>query len=292
VALAAVKELVPPTQVAAAGAQNQVRYYATTTAGPSVAGALFSVARGLPFLFESLSYLGSVLLLLTIRRSRPGSGAPGSGAPGGQARGWRGITAGFSFIARKPIIRSMMFWIVGFNMAFTPTGAFLALIAVAKSRDASSSLIGMMISMAGLSGLLGAAVAGPLVKRVRPSAITATVALTAPACAALLALVPGVLPMGVILGLVYAMVPCINAIFFGYLAAMVPNALQGRLMGAVTFLSLIAQPIGVFCVGVIFDAAGAQPVFLTMAAMAAVAAVPMLTPRMLRLPRPEKVAVE
>jgi uncharacterized membrane protein len=69
---------------------------------------------------------------------------------------------------------------------------------------------------------------------------------------------------------------------------MVPDELQSRVLGAVTFLSLLAQPVGIFAIGAIFDLAGSTWVFLAMGIIAAIAALPTLTRRIRSLPRPEE----
>jgi predicted MFS family arabinose efflux permease len=286
VGLALIKQLVPAEQVSSAAAQNQIRFFSSTVIGPPIGGALFAVGRAFPFLAESLAYLisSSVMLLIKLpKRDRPQVGA--------RPRGWRGMGAGFRFMARHPILRPMMMWITGFNMAFTHTGAFLALIAVADSRGASSSQIGFIISLAGLSGLLGAFVSGVVVRRIPPSAVFLTAAWFAPLGALILAVMPGTIGLGIVLGAVFALVPSVNALVFGYLGVAAPDELQGRVMGAVAFLSLVAQPIGIFGVGIIFDTLGPSWVFVAMAATAGVAALPTLTRHMRRLPRPEQVAV-
>jgi predicted MFS family arabinose efflux permease len=287
VALALIKQLVPLEQVSSAAAQNQIRFFSSTVIGPPIGGALFAVGRAFPFLAEAVSYGISSAVTLLIRqpkRSRP----PDSARP----RSWRGASAGFRFMARHPILRPMMMWITGFNMAFTHTGAFLALIAVADSRGASSSEIGLVISLAGFSGLLGAFVSGVVVNRIRPSFIFLTAAWFAPVGAIVLAFMPGTVGLGIMLGAVFALVPSVNALVFGYLGVAVPDELQGRVMGAVAFLSLIAQPIGIFGVGIIFDTFGPKWVFLAMAAAAGLAALPTLTRHIRRLPPPAEVAVE
>lgn len=286
IALAVVKQLVPPEQVSTAAAQNQIRLFGTLVIAPPVGGTLFGLSRAFPFLFEAFSYVMSTTLLLRIktklraeRRDRD------------RTHPLAGVADGFRFIARDPTIRPMMIWSTGFNLAFTHTGAFLALIAVAHSRGVSSSTIGVMISFAGFSGLIGAFIANSVVKRLSPSMVFLSAAWLAPTGAVLLALVPGVLPLGVILGLVFALVPSVNSLLFGYMAVLVPNDQQGRVMGAVSCLSLIAQPIGIFGVGALFDAAGPTWVFLAMAAVTTIAALPTLTRQMRRLPRASEMTV-
>ena len=66
--------------------------------------------------------------------------------------------------------------------------------------------------------------------------------------------------------------------------------MQGRVLGAVMFISMIAMPIGVFLVGLIFTAAGPTWVFITIGSVAALAALPMLSRTIRTLPQPEDIA--
>lgn len=286
VAMAAIKQLVPPSQMAGAAAQNQIRLFTTTALGAPVAGFLFSLGRAFPFLAEAVFYLVSVVLVLRIRRPMQ---AHHHDEP--ERLSLRGSVSGFVLLARHPILRPMMLWIVGFNVAFTQTGAFLALIATADDRGASNLMVGLTVSLAGTGGLVGALAAGVVVRQVRPSAILLFTAWTAPVCALALPAAPGVLPLGLIMACVFATVPCVNAVFYGYVAASVPDRFQGRVLGAVTFMSLLSQPIGILSVGLLFDLAGPTTVFLMMAVVSALAALFTLGPTMRELPRPEEVAV-
>lgn len=53
VAMAAIKQLVPSSQVASASAQNQIRFFGTTALGAPLAGSLFGLGRAFPFLTEA-----------------------------------------------------------------------------------------------------------------------------------------------------------------------------------------------------------------------------------------------
>src|SRR3954469_23571492 len=66
--LAAVKQLVPPAQFTQATAQNQIRFFGATVIGPPIGGALFGLARALPFLAAALSFLIAAVLLLFIKK--------------------------------------------------------------------------------------------------------------------------------------------------------------------------------------------------------------------------------
>ncbi|MBE3001005.1 MFS transporter [Nocardiopsis sp. HNM0947] len=284
VAMAAVKQLVPPSQVAEAAAQNQIRFFSTTALGPPVAGGLFGLGRAFPFVAEALSYLVSAVLVLCIRRPMQ---ARTSGGPSP----WdaSSVVGGFGVIARNRLLRPLMAWIVGFNLAFTSTGAILAIIATAESKGADDFTIGLTVSLAGSGGLVGALAAGAVVRFLQPSTVFRLAAWGAPVCAVALALTPGVLSLGLLVGAVFAIVPAVNAVFYGYVATSVPDGMQGRVLGAVSFLCLVSQPVGILGVGVVFDMAGPTVVFLSMAGVSGLAALISLTPSMRNLPRPEDV---
>ncbi|WP_017616339.1 MFS transporter [Nocardiopsis salina] len=284
VAMAAVKQLVPPSQVAEAAAQNQIRFFSTTALGPPVAGGLFGLGRALPFVAEAFSYLVSAVLVLQIRRPMQAR-APEDPSPWEVS--W--VVGGFGVIARNRLLRPLMAWIVGFNLAFTSTGAVLAIIATAESKGAGDFTIGLTVSLAGSGGLVGALAAGAVVRFLRPSTVFRLAAWGAPVCAVALALTPGVLSLGLLVGAVFAFVPAVNAVFFGYIATSVPDGMQGRVLGAVSFLCLVSQPVGILAVGIVFDMAGPTLVFLSMAAVSGLAALISLTPTMRNLPRSEDV---
>lgn len=229
-----------------------------------------------------MAFLVSTVLLLFIRKPLKVENA----APGEK----RHAVEGFKFLARQPVLRLLIIWIMGSNMAFTHTGVFLALIATAESRGASPAFTGMLLSIAGVGGLVGSLLAGPIIKRVSPPVLFLTAAWIGPVAAVLLANVSGLIPLGIIVACVFLRGPVTSALFLAYLAAMAPDKVQGRVLGAVMFMSMIAAPIGVFAVGTIFDLAGATWVFTTMAIVSALAALPTLSPVIRKLAPPEHYA--
>lgn len=282
--LAAIKALVPASQLTQATAQNQIRYFGATMAGPPIGGALFGVARAFPYLASAVGFLISTVLLLFVRK-------PMQIENKDQTKEKRGTAEGFRFLFKQPILRPLIIWIMGSNMAFTHSGIFLALIATAQTRGASESFIGATLAMAGVGGLVGSLVAGWVFKKVKPSVIVLCGAWVGPVVAALLAVTPGVIPLGIIVTLVFIRGPIISTLFLSYLAAVAPDKVQGRVLGAVFFMSMSAAPLGVFVVGAVFDLAGSTWVFVTMCLISGVAALPTLSKRIRTLPRPEAVAV-
>ncbi|MFD9459681.1 MFS transporter [Streptomyces sp. NPDC060027] len=281
--LAVIKQLVPPSQLTQATAQNQVRYFAATMGGPPAGGSLFAVARAFPFLSSAIAFLISTALLLFIRKPLKVENA----TPGEK----RNAAEGFRFLARQPVLRLLIIWIMGSNMAFTHSGVFLALIATAESRGASPAFTGLLLSIAGVGGVVGSLLASPIIKRVKPPVLFLTAAWIGPVAAVLLANVSGLVPLGIIVACVFLRGPITSALFLAYLAAMAPDKVQGRVLGAVMFMSMIAAPIGVFGVGALFDLAGSTWVFTAMAIASGLAALPTLSPRIRKLAPPEEYAV-
>ena len=283
--LAVVKQLVRPDQVKQATAQNQIRFFGATMVGPPIGGSLFGVAQSLPFFGAAASFFTGAVLTQLIR-------TPMKVVTGAKGFSWSATWEGFRFLVRQPILRLMMIWIIGSNMAFTHSSVFLAIVATAKSRGEPPSVIGLALAVAGFGGIAGALVAGWVLKRVRPGLIFICAAWAGPLAAIGLATAPGAVPLGIIVACVFVRAPIVNALFLAYIAKMVPDELQGRVLGAVMFMSMIATPIGVFFVGLIFSAAGPVWVFTAIGAVAALAALPMLSRRIRTLPDPEDIAEE
>jgi hypothetical protein len=94
----------------------------------------------------------------------------------------------------------------------------------------------------------------------------------------------------VIVACVFVRAPVVNALFYAYVAVLVPDRMQGRVIGVAMFVSLFSTPLGILGVGVLFDLAGPTWVFVAMGVLSALAAAPTLTHRMRNLPRPEELA--
>ncbi|MFC1410268.1 MFS transporter [Streptacidiphilus sp. N1-12] len=281
-AVAAIKHLVPASQLTRATTQSQIRPLGATVVGSPLGSSLFGVASALPFLATALSFVVSSALLLFIKKPmqavRTVHGRP------------RGTGEGLRFLVRQPVLLSWMIWIMGSNMAFNHVGAFLALIATARERHASGSEIGLMLGIAGSGGLIGAALATWAIRRLAPSAIFMIAAWSGPVAAVLLTFVPGTVSLGVILAAVFVRGPAVNALFFAYIAVLVPDRLQGQVIGAVTAVAYIAQPVGILGVGAIFDAGGPRWVFAVIGVVSALAALPTLGRHIRRLPAPDDLA--
>ncbi|MFD4951894.1 MFS transporter [Streptomyces sp. NPDC058451] len=266
--MAMIKQLVRPDQLAQATAQNQIRWFGAITAGPSIGGALYGVTRVLPFIGASISFAVSSVLMLFVPRTPQPQAVPGAK---------KELLGGFRYLAKHPVLGPLIVSVTLSNLAFNTTGISLAVIATGTERGASESFIGLTLAIAGMGGLAGALVAEFIIRRARPSAVFIAGYWIGPVAAVLLATVPGVIPLGIVVACVYIRGPIINALFLTYTAKVVPDRLQGRVLGAIIFSSTIVSPLGVLGIGVVFEAAGPAWVFATIGAVATLGALPTLT---------------
>jgi MFS family permease len=280
--LAAIKALVPPEQVPTAVSQNQIRFFGATLVGPPVAGALFGIARAFPYLAAAVSFLVSTVLLLFIRK-------PMQTAATVADDGKRHAIDGFRFIRRQPILFVLLSWILLSNLVFNHTGVFIAIAAIGTSRDTDTAVIGIAVAFAGGGGLLGSFITARILRHFKPSSIMFAAAWIGPVAAALLLLDPPVIVMGIIVGFVFLRGPVVSALSLAYVAALAPDKLHGRVLGAVFFMSMLVQPIGIFTIGTLFDLSGTFAVFAFIFAVATPAALITFTRTMRTLPRPEKL---
>jgi hypothetical protein len=250
--------------------------------GPPLGGALFGFAHASPYLGAAVFFVISTGLLVLIRK-------PMQATETLTDPGKRDAIDGFRFIRRQPILLMSLIWIMGSNMMFNHTGVFIALAATAQHKGAESLLIGVTVAFAGGGGLLGSFLASRVLRTLRPTTIMFLAAWVGPVAAAALAVVPGVLPMGLIVGVVFLRGPIVSALFLAYVATLAPDRLQGRVLGAVFFLSMIVQPIGILAIGAIFDAAGPSAVFTTVCVVTTLVALTTFTRTMRTLPRPQEL---
>lgn len=281
--LAAVKHLVAPSQLTRATTQNQIRPQAAMTVGSPVGGSLFAIGRAVPFLATAVTFVLSTVALLFVSRPMQEPRQTHHNEP-------RTKMAAYRAIRDQPIIFLWLIWVLGSNMAYNHTGTFLALIATARERGASGSTIGLTLAIAGGGGLVGVLVAGTVVRRLKPSTVFLIAAWLGPLAAIMLVTVPGVVSLGFVVALVYVRAPAVNALFYAYIAVLVPSRVQGRVIGLATFVSLFSTPLGILGVGVIFDHAGPTWVFIAIGLLSALAAAPTFTHRMRNLPRPDELA--
>jgi MFS family permease len=255
--IAALRSVVATQQLPVAAAAEQARYSTVTIVAPPLGGALFGVARALPFLADAVSYAFSFGSLVAIRtpfqEERERDETPLR----------MQLAEGFRWLWRHPFLRACALLFACTNPVYG--GLFLTLIVVGRRQGLSGGEIGALIAAFGACSLAGSALA-PLLQRVfsMRAIVLASFWITAPVVAfvahpSVYVLLVSVLPSAVLL-------PTVNAVVVGYRVAIVPDRLTGRVNSVARTIALCSTPLGPLAAGFLLGAFSART---TIAAFAA-----------------------
>ena len=254
----AFRSVVPTEQLPAAASTVQARSAIVRLSGPPVGGALFGLARSLPFLADAISYAfstGSVLLMRTqFQEARDGRAA---------ATLRRQLTEGIVYFARIPFLRATIAMIAVSN--FTVAGVQLGVIVLAKRDGLSSAAIGGFVAFVGATTLLGS-LASPLFRRV----LSLNAIMLSELWAALAYVAFFVWPNVYVLAGAFAVqafcFPNTDSAVAAYSYALIPDRLIGRAMAASNTLRAVAAPLGPLAAGLLLATVSPR---LTIAALIA-----------------------
>lgn len=274
-ASAAIRAVVPPEQLPLAYTRLQTRRHAVDLAGPPLGGALYSIARGLPFLVDAISYCLTALSITRLRAPLP---APVSTEPAGSFRAE--LVEGLRFVWRETVIRTLMIWGAAFNFAVIVVfvGVTLRLVRAGVHPAA----IGAVDAIAAAAGLLGAALAPALIRRLPTGALTIGTTLVIAAIITPMAWTHNVVIIGSLLAAGTLLLPATVSGISAYLSAATPERLQGRMNSAAGFISNAASPIAPAVAGLLVGSVGGRAATLVGAALVALSAAPLLATPVIR----------
>jgi predicted MFS family arabinose efflux permease len=271
---ASLRHLVPRELLPAATAQNQARESVALLAGQPLGGLLFSLGRVVPFAFDAISYLFSLVMLSLIGRPLQDEHEPGV------RHLRREVAEGLAFLWRQPFLRTTSLLVTGSDLVLN--ALFLTVIVIAREHGASATAVGLMVAFLGIGGLVGAAIAPALVRRL---SLRQTVALTMAVPALLvplLAVVTEPLLLGVIYGAMFVLHPTWDASVGTHRLLITPDRLQGRVQSANTLLSAAAVPLAVLAIGLFLEAIGSTATVASLAGLMTLVAICALASRAVR----------
>lgn len=246
---ACLPQVVSREQLPAAAAQNQATFSVSFLLGPSLGGFLYGLGSVIPFLFDTISYVGSVISLLFIRtefqleRAKPTQGNI-----------WSEIGEGLVWLWRQPLIRTMAFLTGGINMFLA--GQTLLIIVLAQRQHAPSFLIGLILAIGGIGAIVGSLLSPFLQKKLSfGQVIISTSWLFAILCFCYALAVFPIL-LGVIAAGFFLLGPIYNVVQYSYRLALIPDHLQGRVNSAFRLIAFGAQPLGVLATGLLLQFSG------------------------------------
>ena len=278
--MSAVRAVVPTEQLPIALSQQQARQHVANLVGGPLGGALYSLTRWVPFLFDAATFAVSWVLLGRIRTDL--SPAPRSSAP---RRARTDLAEGIRFAWDRPLFRTLMVWGMCSNLV---TNALFtaATIRLFQSGFAPWS-IGLVETAAGVCGVLGAVVAPRIIERTPTGLLTVVVAWSfVPLLVPLVfwnnpAVVMVALSTGIFLN------PAGNAGMGSYKMSVTPPELIGRVQSTGQFLSWSTMPLAPVLGGGLLAAFGGPTTMVVLIVLCAlVAVIPTLSRSVRSVPRP------
>ena len=260
----ALRAVVPAQQLPAAAATETGRQAVVRLAGPPLGGALFGLARALPFLVDAVSYALSTLSLLAMRTPFQEEREPHLASLRSR------LAEGFRFVWSRPFLRTCALL---FGLAnFIGPGVLLAVVVIGKQQGLSGGEVGALIAAFGACLLLGSLLSS-LVRRLLPVRAVLLLELwTWFGCAAFLVwpsvyvLTAGILPTALA-------IPSTDSVVHGYRIAMTPDRLLGRAESVWTIIALLIAPLGPLTAGVLLSSVSARATIAVFAAVGVVLAV-------------------
>lgn len=261
---AALRHIVPEPQLPLASARIEARSYGAEIAGAPLGGALFGVARALPFLADAVTYLASLAAVAAIRRPLQ---EERTDAPEGLLTS---IRHGLGFVWRNAFLRAAGGLAALLNVAIG--AAFFSLVLALQQHGVPPAGIGAAQTGLALSGLLGALLAPWIQPRLRAPVLIVVASWAAAGLVGVAAILAGSALLVLPLALTLLAAPALNATVFAYQIAITPDAMQGRVDNTIGMLAQGLSPLGPLLAGALIEAADARLAFAASAAILAIAA--------------------
>lgn len=260
----AFRSIVPREQLPAAASIEQTRASVVRLGGPPLGGALYAVARILPFIGDAISYGFSLLSILLIRTPFQEERSTE------RASVRKDLVEGLRFLWNVPFLRVSAVITAASNFTFS-AGQF-AVIVLAKRDGYSSGTIGLLVALVGATTLAGS-VLSPLLRRV--FSLRTILLSEFWASFGLLAFViwPNAVVLAVALACQAFCFPNTDAVLASYRYAITPDRLTARVTTAASNIAVIAMPLGPLVAGFLLASASARTTVFAVSAVSMVAAV-------------------
>jgi len=254
----AFRAVVPTKQLPDAVAVVTGREAAVSVASPALGGALFGVARALPFLVHAALYVFSAVALIAMRtpfeeeRERDRSSL--------RVR----LGEGFRFLWDHPFLRTTALL---FGLAnFVGPGVILAIVVIGEEQGLTSGEVGLLLSAFGVGVLLGSFLS-PLVRRRLPVRGVLLLELWTWTGCALFVLWPNVYVLAASILPTALAIPSTDSVVHSYRIALTPDRLQGRVGSVSTTIGLAVAPLGPLVAGLLLESVSARATIAVFAAV-------------------------
>jgi MFS family permease len=226
-------------------------------AGPSIAGGLVqAIGSSAAVAVDSVSFLASAAAVGAIRSPEPKPVAPENGHP----KLLHDIGEGLRFVFGDTLLRAIAATTATSNL-FSGIAAAVEIVFLVRSVHASPGVIGLLFTMGGVGGVVGALAAGPIARRSGGARAT-VIGIAGNAGALLIPLtMPGAALLwfgaGMFIVSFSAVVYNVNQVSFRQ--RLCPDRLLGRMNATMRFVVWGVLPIGALIGGVLGSVAGLRP---------------------------------
>ena len=246
-------------QLPAATAQNQAIYGTSQLIGPPVAGILFGIGRGLPFLADAVSYAVSVVSLLFIRARFEGERS----APRRPIR--QEIAEGVTWLWNQRLLRFMASLSGGINLL--DSGWALVIIVLAQQEmHATPGAIGVMLGVSGVGEIAGSILGSSVQRRLSYGRAIAGVTWAFAIMWSLVATAPNLVVVGIFVAGAGLAIPSFDVVQFSYRVAIIPDELQGRVNSVYRLIAIGTMPLGLALMGALLQWIGPRATILCVGA--------------------------
>lgn len=219
-----------------------------TIIGPPVGGALYAVGRLFPFLTDAISYTISVISLFFVKTSFQEKRVAS------QRNLWIEIREGLSWLWHQPLIRFIAILTGGNNLI--TAGLMLLIIVLGQRLHASSVSIGLIFTIAGIGGVLGAVVAPFIQRRFTFAQVIIVSSWVFGLSMPLYLIASNIFVLGLITSVAFIAGPIYNVVQLSYRSALIPDRLQGRVNSVFRLIAFGGQPIGAALIGFLLEGVG------------------------------------
>lgn len=276
----AIRSVVATDDLPTALSQNQAREHVAGLVGAPLGGALYAVARWLPFAVDAVTYAVSCLTLSRIRTTL----AP-TPRPGGRRPVRKDLAEGIGFVLRRPFFRVMLTWAALANLV-TNALFFAALLRMLEAGHHPAT-IGLVETGAAAGGIVGAALAPYLIDRLATGRLTVLIAWAQALPVLPLIWWDGPLAVGGCLFVLMLLNPAGNAGIGAYRIAVTPASLQGRVAASSAFVAMSVMAFAPLLGGFLLEHyGGATAIGAMAAACLGLAALLTLSRSIRSVPRP------
>jgi len=237
---AVLRAVVPRHQLPMATSVLTARAAIIRLGGPPLGGALFQLARSIPFLADAGSYVFSTAALLVMRTPFEEEREPDG------ARLRAQLVEGVRFLWNQRFLRTVAFL---FSLAqFILPGVTLALVVIGKRQGLTGGEIGGLVASFGVALLVGAVIA-PVTRRLLPTRALILLEFWSWAgCAAFLVFPSVYVLAGSMIPTALA-IPTTDSVVWPYMFSLTPDRLMGRTQAVISSITLALGALGPLAAG-------------------------------------------